>query len=119
MTKELLPGIAAITTLLVVGAIYGRLHGASNGAIPALGDRVMAGFLALPLIAALTRAAFPVSHVAWALAAPLPLTFYVVLLAGNDLEWSWCKEKAFTRSLLIGVGVLYVLGGAIFWYQAV
>jgi ABC-type dipeptide/oligopeptide/nickel transport system permease subunit len=114
---EVLAGVATLTALFVVGAVFGRLHG-SGGEVRPIGDRVMSGLLALPLIVLLVRLVFPHTHRAWALFAASPLAFYVLLLAGTDLGWKWCRER-FTLSLLVGVAVLYVIGAVMFWLRAV
>ncbi len=52
MTEDkVLTGLASLTVILLVGAVFGRLHGASGDKNAAIGDRVMCGLLALPLIA--------------------------------------------------------------------
>lgn len=112
-------GVATITVLFVVATVFGRLHGSGgNGRIPAVGDRVMSGLLAIPLIVLLVRLTFPDGHVVWSLLAPAPLAWYVVLLAGTDLGWRWCRDEQFTRSLLYGVGFLYAVTLAVWLFQA-
>ena len=52
MTEDkVLTGLASLAVILLVGAVFGRLHGASGDKNAAIGDRVMCGLLALPLIA--------------------------------------------------------------------
>lgn len=104
--EKTLGGIAAITTLLVICAVVGRLHGTENATVKPIGDRVAAGLLAIPLISVAVRLAFPSAHIGWALAAPVPLGIYLVLLAGTDMGWGFA-QKHFTRSLLIGIGLVY------------
>lgn len=127
MNEKFLGGLAAITTLLVVGAIFGRLHGSGNDSveanddrvIQALGDRVISGLLALPLIALLVDAACPEAHVAWKLIAPAPLAVYTVLLAGTDTDWKWkLSVKYFTRTLIMSVGAIYVVAAIVAWFTA-
>jgi ABC-type dipeptide/oligopeptide/nickel transport system permease subunit len=117
--REILAAIAAITTLLVIGAVYGRVHRGGNGKVSAIGDRVMAGLLALPLIALLVRLAFPEESLAWAFLAPVPLAWYVVMLAGTDLDWKWCQDSSFTKWLLIGIGMMYVIAVTALFLTAV
>ena len=117
MNEKFLGGLAAITTLLVVGAIFGRLHGSGNDSVKRIGDRVISGLLALPLIALLADAAFPAAHIAWKLIAPVPLAVYTVLLAGTDLKWK-LSEKHFTMTLIISVGAIYVVAGIVAWFTA-
>ncbi len=119
MNEKFLGGLAAITTLLVVGAVFGRLHGSGNDSVKPIGDRVMSGLLALPLIALLVDAAFPEAHVAWKLIAPAPLAVYTVLLAGTDTDWEWkFSVKYFTRTLIISVGAIYVVAAIFAWSTA-
>ncbi len=117
MNEKFLGGLAAITTLLVVGAIFGRLHGSGNESVKRIGDRVISGLLALPLIALLTDAAFPAAHIAWKLIAPVPLAVYTVLLAGTDLKWK-LSQKHFTMTLIISVGAIYVVASIVAWFMA-
>jgi hypothetical protein len=71
MTEDkVLTGLASLTVILLVGAVFGRLHGASGDKNAAIGDRVMCGLLALPLIALAIRLAFPASPFFWALLGP-------------------------------------------------
>jgi len=108
--------IGALTTIFVVGAIYGRLHQSkSDEPIKAVGDRVVSGLLALPLISFLIFSVVPEIHIAWAFLAPLPLAWYVILLAGTDIEWSWCLNE-FTKYLLLGFGFIYLLWSVAFIY---
>lgn len=104
--EKVLAGVASMLTLLIVGAVFGRLHGADDSAGKPVGDRVACGLFALPLITVCVRLAFPAAHVAWALSAPLPLAVYVVLLAGTDLGWKPFKLP-FTTALLVSVGIIY------------
>lgn len=102
-----LAGIAALLLVLIVGALFGRLHGSDGGAIKPIGDRVACGLLALPLVSIAVRLAFPDIHMAWVLAAPAPLAVYVVLLAGTDLGWD-VSRKHFNAVLISGVGIIYI-----------
>ena len=111
--EKVLAGIAALLTLLIVGAVFGRLHGSDGPGLKPVGDRVACGLFAVPLITVCVRLAFPATHVAWAILAPCPLLVYVVLLACTDLGCETIK-KWFTCALLAGVGVTYVIMG-ILW----
>ena len=91
--------------VLLVGAVFGRLHGASGDKNAAIGDRVMCGLLALPLIALAIRVAFPASPFFWALLGPAPVLIYTVLLATTEQG----GMSRFTRTLLIAVGAIYVV----------
>ena len=117
MNDKLLGGLAAITTLLVVGAVYGRLHGPSNDSVKPIGDRVMSGLLALPLIGLLVDAAFPEAQAVWKIIAPAPMGVYTVLLAGTDSKWEFAK-KHFTKTLIISVGAIYVVAAIVAWSTA-
>ncbi|HEX5056572.1 MAG TPA: hypothetical protein VFX02_08750 [Gammaproteobacteria bacterium] len=117
MDKEL-AGIAALLLVLIVGALFGRLHGSDGGAVKPVGDRVACGLLALPLISIAVHLAFPGAHVAWALAAPAPLAVYVVLLAGADLGWV-ISRKYFNAALVLGIGTIYVLMAASAWMSGI
>ncbi len=82
----ILTGLASVAMILVAGAVFGRLHGAGESKNVAVGDRVMCGLLALPLIALAIRLAFPGSAPYWMLLGPAPVLIYTVLLAttGED-----------------------------------
>src|SRR6516164_9920672 len=109
MTEDkVLTGLASLAVILLVGAVFGRLHGASGDKNAAIGDRVMCGLLALPLIALAIRLAFPASPFFWALLGPAPVLIYTVLLATTEQPMS-----RFTRSLLILVGAIYVVMAAL------
>jgi hypothetical protein len=105
--EKVLGGVAALLIVLVVGAVFGRLHGSDSAAVKPIGDRVACGLLALPLISLAVRLAFPAAHLAWVLSAPLPLAVYVVLLAGTDIGWTISK-KHFTSTLILGGLLIYV-----------
>lgn len=108
MEEKALVGIAAIMAILVVGAVLGRVHGEKQDQVKAIGDRVMCGLLSLPLISVCVWRVFPQSHIFWVLASPLPMALYTLLLAGTDMNWKFAKEH-FVRSLLISVGITYVV----------
>jgi hypothetical protein len=126
MTEEdkIVGGIAAFALILVVGAVFGRLHGAKNGGEgAAIGDRVMFGLLSLPVIALAARLAFPQLHW-WALAAPVPILLYTVLLALTENRplpaptgrpnstvdrAGYFVVKNFTPTLFIAVVVAYIV----------
>jgi len=93
----------------LVSAVFGRLfkQGGDGANIEQLGDRVISNLLALPFIVCWIILISLQAPIEWVLAAPVPLAIYVVLLAGNDLGWSWTKGKGFTKSLLFGVIAFY------------
>ena len=102
---EVLGGVAALLLVLVVGTLFGRLHGSTGGEVKACGDRVACGLLALPLISLAVHLVFPSANLAWALTAPLPLAVYVVLLAGTDMGWTVSKKYFTTTLVFAGLGV--------------
>jgi len=104
----LLTGIATLMILLIVGAIFGRLHGKDEaGQVKAIGDRVACGLFALPLVSLSVCLAFPQAHLGWALSAPLPLAAYVVLLASTDIKPNGWLAGHFTGALVVAVGAIY------------
>lgn len=105
---HLMSGIATLLLVLVVGTLFGRLHSSDSAEVKATGDRVACGLLAIPLISLAVRLAFPTVPIGWALAAPLPLLTYVVLLAGTDLGWA-ISRRYFTATL---VGISATIYGA-------
>lgn len=110
--KDILAGLSTFIVLLLVGAIFRRLHGSVDALNP-LGDRVACGLLAVPLIALLVRLAFPEQDPGWALAAPLPVLVYTALLAGVDAKSVLIKTHFTT--ILFGILVsLYLFGAAYF-----
>lgn len=112
--KEILGGVAALLVVLVVGAVFGRVHGSENAPVKALGDRVACGLLALPLISIAVFLAFPAAGLAWALAAPAPMLLYTGLLAGVDARWS-LPARHFTAVLFAGTCIIYVLMAMAAW----
>ena len=109
MGEQVSIGIVAITTLLLAGAILGRVHGPATSSVKPIGDRVMCGLLALPLISLLVHLTLPTVHLAWALAAAAPMAIYTVLLAGTDLGWT-ISSRHFTKALVVAVGAVYLIG---------
>ena len=106
--EKVLAGVAGLLVILIVGTLFGRLHAKDDATIKPVGDRVACGLLALPLISVAVRLAFPSASLVWVLGAPLPLAVYVVLLAGTDQGWAFAREKRFTQSLLIGIGLVLI-----------
>jgi hypothetical protein len=107
-----LAAVTAVLLVLLIAAIFGRIHGqAAEGAeVEPLGDRIVSGLLALPLVACWVRLVFPAAPVWWAVAATVPLAIYVVLLAGTDPQhgFSLARDR-FNYALLAGVGIFYVI----------
>lgn len=107
---EVLGGVATLLLVLLVGTVFGQLHGSAGGEVKPNGDRVACGLLALPLISLAVSLAFPSAPLAWALSAPLPLAVYVVLLAGTDMGWT-ISQKHFTSALVLASLGIYVTMG--------
>lgn len=75
-----------------------------------LGDRLISGFLAIPLISCWVKLVFPDAHILWLLAAPLPLGVYLLLLARTDKENETSSRMSkFTRHMLISIGIIYAI----------
>jgi hypothetical protein len=111
-----LTAVTAVLLVLLIAAIFGRIHqqAGENTEVKPLGDRIISGLLALPLIACWVSLVFPVAHVGWALAATVPLAIYIVLLAGTDEQRGFAlAQRRFNYALLVGVGIFYVILAAI------
>ena len=106
-TKGVLGGVALLLVILIVGAVFGRLHGAENTQVKALGDRVACGLLSVPLISVAVILAFPALNIAWAIVAPAPMLLYTGLLAGVDANCQFAI-KHFTAALFIGSLAIYL-----------
>ena len=120
MLMEHIEGIALLLTVLIVGAVFGRLHRNSKSeALEHLGDRVMFGLLALPLIALLAHAASPGTSVVWKLILPGPMAVYTVLLAGTDEEskgnFAKLSKHHFKKTLIISSFALYASAAFLAW----
>ena len=121
LNEKVLGGVAALLAVLVVGTVFGRLHGSSGSdtKLEPIGDRVACGLLALPLISLSVYLAFPCAHLAWVLSAPLPLAIYVLLLAGTDesIKWKVLKilRKNFTAALVLAVMAIYLAMAVFAW----
>ncbi len=113
--KEMLGGVAALLAILVIGAVFGRLHGSENAPVKAVGDRVACGLLSVPLISVAVALAFPSLNIAWALAAPAPMLLYTGLLAATDAKWS-LAVKHFTSTLFLGSVAIYLAMAVVAWF---
>jgi hypothetical protein len=110
MTEDkILTGLASLAMILVAGAVFGRLHGTGDNRNVAIGDRVMCGLLALPLIALAIRLAFPRSSPYWMLLGPAPVLIYTVLLATTEKTLQKWGMSHFTRTLLVAIGAVYIV----------
>jgi hypothetical protein len=115
MDAKLLISIGSFTALLIIACIFGRLHGSGNTSVGPVGDRVIAGLLALPLISFLVH--YGLKNIApyWKWIAPAPLAIYIFLLAATDFKCCFIKKRLkfikdhFTLCLIVGVGVIYLL----------
>jgi len=104
-------GLAGITAVFVIGAVFGRVAGTDSKAI---GDRIMSGLIAAPLISLAFHAGFPDAALGWAIVAPVPLLIYLFLLYGTDPKFPHAGLHAtisdkFVYLLLLSVGAFYVI----------
>lgn len=118
MDKEILGGLGGVVTLFIVGAVFGRVAGIDKNGHPMLGDRVMSGLIAIPLISVTVHYLLPRAPLVWAIAAPIPLGVYVIILAGTDETFPTGRLKKlsverFTLTLLISIGAVYVVAAAV------
>lgn len=123
MDEKVLAGMAGVVTLFISGAVFDRLHGPGQTGPTAIGDRVMCGLIAIPLIAATAHYALPEVSLRWAVAAPIPLAIYVVLLAATDVNetknrWRNAVKSNFVEWLLVPIGIYYVVVAMIVWGNA-
>jgi hypothetical protein len=105
-----LAAVTAVLSLLLVAAIFGRLHQQADTSVEPLGDRLISGLLAIPLISCWVKLVFPDADILWVLAAPLPLAVYLVLLAGTDKEkefFNWTSK--FSGRMFIIIGTIYLI----------
>jgi ABC-type dipeptide/oligopeptide/nickel transport system permease subunit len=111
LKSKILAGLASLAMILIVGAVFGRLYGTTKQERDmALGDRVMCGLLALPLMALAIHLALPQSGPYWMLLGPAPVLIYTVRLAAEEK----CPGKKwgisdFTRTLLVVIGAVYIV----------
>jgi hypothetical protein len=108
-------GLAGIAAAFVAGAVFGRVAGTDSRAI---GDRVMSGLIAIPLISLAVNQAFPRAGVGWAIAAPVPLVIYLFLLYGSDEKFPHAGlqrsiSDRFVLLLVLSVGAFYAVVAAI------
>ena len=104
-----LAAVTVLLSLLLVAAVFGRIHRQEGASVESLGDRIISGLLALPLVSCWVMLVFPAASIGWVLAAPVPLAFYLVLLAGTDPERGFeVVRERFTQILLASVGVYYL-----------
>jgi hypothetical protein len=123
MDEKVLGGLAGLIALFVSGAVFGRLVGETKAESPAVGDRIMCGLLAIPLIAFAARYALPGVTLGWALAIPAPLAVYIVLLACTDKDFSSDRVHAFVTGnfialLIMLVGLCYAVIAIKVWQTA-
>lgn len=99
-----------LLTVLLIALIFGRIHKSknSNQKIKHLGDRVIAGLLAVPLISIILKLIFFDTCIVVLLAAPLPVFIYTAFLAYQDIKEEKNKFKTFTGGLFISVVASYM-----------
>ena len=104
-------GIAAIASVLVIGAVFGRLHGQQDAAI---GDRVASVLFAALLILLLVYSAAGRENIGWGVIASAPLIAYTLMLAGTENKrgtdaprWGFARDH-FTV-VIIGFNLLLYL----------
>lgn len=103
-------GIAFLAVFFIAASVLGVLWEKDKGReIEAVGDRVACGLFAIPLISAAVHQAAPCASAPWVLAAPLPLVFYVALLAYGDKKEPPPFKEHFSRILLIATLLLYAV----------
>jgi len=100
-----------LLTVLLIALIFGRIHQSKNNnqKIKPLGDRVIAGLLAVPLISLILKLIFFDTCIVVLLAAPLPVFIYTAFLAFQDIKNAKNKFKTFTGGLFISVVASYVV----------
>jgi hypothetical protein len=118
MDDKVLAGVASVVTLFIVGAVFGRVAGTDKGGEPLVGDRVMSGLIALPLVSIVVHYMVPNAPMGWVIVAPTPLLAYLLLLAGtggnvSSSRWKVISETKFVPSLLISVIGLYLVAATI------
>jgi hypothetical protein len=105
-----LTAVTAVLSLLLVAAIFGRLHKQGGATVEPLGDRLISGLLAIPLISCWVKLVFPEAYILWVLAAPLPLAVYLIFLASTDNSndiFSWTSK--FNGRMFVIIGIIYVI----------
>lgn len=115
MEESIAGGLAGIAAVFVAGAVFGRVAGRDSDA---MGDRVMSGLIAIPLVSLAVHAAFPEADLGWALAAPVPIVIYLFLLYGTDDKFPNARvreaiKKRFVYLLVLSVGTFYAVLAAI------
>lgn len=110
MDDKILAGLAGLLTLFVSGAVFDKLHAGSTP----IGDRVMCGLLAIPLVAIALRRAYPAISMKWAFVAPAPLLWYIVLLAAtahpnSDTGWRKSVKANFVDWMMFPILAFYAI----------
>jgi hypothetical protein len=113
--ENIVGGLAGIAAAFVAGAVFGRVAGTDSRAI---GDRVMSGLIAIPLISLAVNKAFPEAGIGWAIAAPVPLVIYLFLLYGSDPKFPLPRlqqsiSDRFVLLLVLSVGAFYTVIAAV------
>jgi hypothetical protein len=118
MDEKVLGGLAGVITLFIVGAVFGRVAGNDKSGEPLIGDRVMSGLIAVPLVSVAVHYLLPTAGIGWVIAAPTPLLAYLLLLAGTggnvkNERWQRISNTRFVPALLISVCALYAIGATL------
>ena len=110
---KIIISLIGLLTVLLVALIFGRIHRSKgdSGKVPQIGDRVIAGLLAIPLISVIIWLMFPAAHLAVLFVAPIPVFIYTAFLAYQDVknEPIKVKVKTFTGALFLSVFVYYII----------
>lgn len=115
MGESIAGGVAGIAAAFAAGAVFGRVAGTDSRAI---GDRIMSGLIAIPPISLAVKTAFPKAGVGWAIAAPVPLMIYLLLLYGTDPKFPHgglqrAISNRFVLLLVLSVGAFYAVTAAV------
>jgi hypothetical protein len=104
-------GLGLAAALFVAASVLGVLWGKDGAGQPvkAIGDRVACGLFAMPLIALSVHENFPAASPWWTIAAPIPLCFYVILLASTDTDRKTWFTQHFSRIMLGSTLALYAV----------
>ena len=108
---KIIISLIGLLTVLLVALIFGRIHRSKGegGAIKLLGDRVIAGLLAVPLISVIIKLMFPAAHLMILITAPLPVFIYTAFLVHEDVKGKTNKIRDFTGGLFLSVIAAYVI----------
>ena len=105
--------LIGLLTILLVALVFGRIHQSKDGsnAIPTLGDRVIAGLLAMPLVSVIGKLIFTNAHIVVLMVIPLPVFIYTVFLTYQDVKDKENRVLNFTGGLFLCVLLSYAVIG--------